>query len=79
MLNYVIKSALECGMWNGKFHIPIPIPEFWNVECGIVLLRMSHSNHAEVLVHWNVECGMVNSTFQFLFQNFGMWNVDFSF
>jgi hypothetical protein len=43
-------------MWNGKFHIPIPIPEFWDVECGIVLLRRFHSNHAKV--HWNVECGM---------------------
>ena len=56
---------------------PIPIPEFWNVEFGIVLLRTSHSNHAKVL--WNVEYGMWNSTFQFLFQNFGMWNVELCF
>ena len=22
-------------MWNVDFQIPIPIPEFWNVECGM--------------------------------------------
>ena len=57
---HLTPTMLKCiGMWNGKFHIPIPIPEFRDVECGIVLLRISHSNHAEV--HWNVECGMENS------------------
>ena len=95
---YLTPTMLKCiGMWNmeWEFPIPIPIPEFWNVECGnphsnshsifqnsgmgigIVLLRISHSNHAKV--HWNVEYGMWNSTFQSLFQNFGMWNVELLF
>ena len=50
---------LKCnGMWNMEWEFPIPIliPDFCNVECGIVLLRISHSDHAKV--HWNVEYGM---------------------
>ena len=46
------------GMWNieWEFSIPIPTPEFGNSECGIALLRISHSDHAKV--QWNVEYGM---------------------
>ena len=57
-------SALECGnsgIWNVEFHIPIPAPEFWNVEYGIFLLRTSHPvplTMYHVKVHWNVEYGM---------------------
>ena len=60
-----------------EFPIPILTPEFCNVECEIVLLRISHSDHAKV--HWNVEYGMgiphSNSYSRVL--QCGMWNCPF--
>ena len=46
-------------MWNvAEFHIPIPIPEFWNLEFEMPSSECPTSHHAKV--HWNVECGMWN-------------------
>ena len=59
-----------------EIHILIPLPEFRNVECGLVLLRISHLSPCESALHWNVDYGMWKSTFQFLSHNFGMWNVE---
>ena len=60
-------------------HIHIPIPEFWNVECGIVLLRISHSNHAALkcIGMWNVECEIPHSNSYSIILECGMWNCLF--
>ena len=35
-------------MWNVEIHIPISIPEFWNVECGM-WISTSHIPHSKIL------------------------------
>ena len=55
-------------MWNGNPHSN-SIPEFWNVECGIVFFEnVSFLTLLKCIGMWNVEW---KSTFQFPFQNFG--------
>ena len=46
-------------MWNVEIHIPIPIPEFWNVECGIVGIPIPHSK----ILECELECGIPHSIF----------------
>ena len=69
---------LKCiGIWNVEFHIPIPIPEFWNVECGSVLLRISHSTMLKCIGIWNMECGNPHSNFCSRILECGMWTCVF--
>ena len=56
-----------------EFPIPIPIPKFWNVECGHIPIPIPYSK----ILEWELECGFPHSIFH-IPMHFSMVGVRYS-
>ena len=72
-------KRIECEMWNVA-KIPNPNSKGLHLECGMwncLFENVSLLTMLKCIGMWNVEFHIMIESFQFPFQNFGIWNLEF--